>query len=217
MKNWLTIGLLAVAAVVVFSASTMLNFSADTNTPTEEVVTVGGLEVGDTAPDFNLKGVDGNMYSLAEGFPDAKGYIVVFTCNHCPYAVMYEDRLIELHKKAEAMGYPVVAINPNDPAVVPEDSYEGMKTRAKEKGFPFAYLFDEGQKVYPRYGASRTPHVYLLDKERKVRYIGAIDDNARDASAVKTRYVEDAITAIEAGQEPNPSFTRAIGCSIKTK
>jgi hypothetical protein len=111
----------------------------------------------------------------------------------------------------------VIAINPNDPEVQPEDSFEKMIVRAKEKGFPFVYLFDEGQKIYPQYGAERTPHVFLLDNTRKVRYIGAIDDNARDASAVTTPYVENAIAAMERGEEPNPSFTKAIGCTIKTK
>ena len=173
-----------------------------------------GLHVGDVAPDFKLKGVDGKMISPKD-YKDAKGYIVTFTCNHCPYSVMYEDRLIELHNKMVKQGYPVIAINPNDPSVEPKDSFEGMVERASEKEFPFAYLFDDGQKVYPKYGATKTPHVFLLDKDMKVRYIGAIDDSARDASAVKVKYVEDAIKAIESGKEPNPDFTKAIGCSVK--
>ena len=174
------------------------------------------LNVGDVAPDFSLKGVDGKMMSLAD-MKDAKGYIVTFTCNHCPYSVMYEDRLIELHNKMAAKGYPVIAINPNDPEAEPKDSFDGMVERSKEKGFPFAYLFDDGQKVYPQYGASRTPHIFLLDADRKVRYIGAIDDSARNADKVSKRYVEMAIEALEKGEEPTPSFTKAIGCSIKTK
>lgn len=175
----------------------------------------GALKVGDIAPDFSLKSTNGEMVSL-KGI-DAKGYIVTFTCNHCPYAVMYEDRLIELHKKASEMGYPVVAINPNDPEVQPADSYELMIERAKEKAFNFEYLFDDGQKVYPKYGATRTPHVFLLDKDLKVKYIGAIDDNAQDAEAVQEKYLENAIAAMEAGNDPDPSFTKAIGCSIKAK
>jgi len=173
-----------------------------------------GLHVGDTAPSFTLKGVDGKMVTPSD-YKDAKGYIVTFTCNHCPYSVMYEDRLIELHNNMVKQGYPVIAINPNDPAVEPKDSYQGMITRAEEKEFPFAYLFDDGQKVYPKYGATKTPHVFLLDKDMKVRYIGAIDDNARDASGVKVKYVEEAIKAIESGNEPNPDYTKAIGCSVK--
>ncbi|NNE26488.1 MAG: thioredoxin family protein [Saprospiraceae bacterium] len=175
-----------------------------------------GYSVGDTATDFELKNVDDSMVSLAD-FPDAKGFIITFTCNHCPYAVLYEDRLIDLHNKYAPMGYPVIAINPNDPAVQPADGFEEMKQRAEEKGFPFPYLFDEGQNVYPQYGATRTPHIYLLDADRKVRYIGAIDDSPRDAEAVEVKYVENAIAALEAGSNPDPDFTKAIGCSIKTK
>jgi len=175
-----------------------------------------GLGVGDVAPDFNLKNVDGQMYSL-EGMSDVKGYIVTFTCNHCPYAVMYEDRLIDLHNRYASKGYPVVAINPNDPAAQPADGFAEMQERAEEKGFPFVYLFDDGQKVYPQYGATRTPHVFLLDADRKVRYIGAIDNNAQDAEGVTEKYLEDAIAAVEAGKDPDPNFTKAIGCTIKVK
>lgn len=182
---------------------------------------VTGVKVGDTAPDFKLRNIDGRMISLGDlkatnGTP-AKGYIITFTCNTCPYAVMYEDRMIELHNKYASKGWPVVAIQPNDPGLKPGDSMEEMKIRAKEKGFPFVYLFDDGQKVFPQYGASRTPHVFLLDNTRKVRYIGAIDNNPQDAEAVTKRYVEDAISAIESGKEPDPNFTKAIGCSIKSK
>ena len=175
-----------------------------------------GYEIGDIATDFRLMNIDGSIKSLTD-IPNVKGYIVTFTCNHCPYAVMYEDRLIELHNTYAPQGYPVIAINPNDPDVQPGDSFDAMKARATEKRFPFLYLFDDKQEIYPQYGATKTPHVYLLDSERKVRYIGAIDDNARDASAVEVRYVENAIRAIEAGQEPNPAVTKAIGCSIKSK
>lgn len=175
-----------------------------------------GYKVGDKASDFLLNSTNNEVVSLGN-YPDAKGFIVTFTCNHCPYAVMYEDRLIELHNKFAPMGYPVVAINPNDPDVQPADSFEKMQERAQEKSFPFDYLFDVDQKVYPMYGATKTPHVFLLDADHIVRYIGAIDDNAQDASAVKVKYVEDAIMALEAGKQPDPSSTKAIGCSIKTK
>jgi len=173
-----------------------------------------GYHVGDTATDFSLKNIDGKMVSLAD-YKDAKGYIVVFTCNHCPWAVMYEDRLIELHNTYAPQGYPVIAINPNNPEVQPEDSFELMQKRAKEKGFPFAYIFDDKQTVYPEYGASKTPHVYLLDKDRVVQYIGAIDDSPRDASQVEEAYVSKAIEALKAGKKPDPKSTKAIGCSIK--
>ncbi|MDF1865656.1 MAG: thioredoxin family protein [Saprospiraceae bacterium] len=178
--------------------------------------THSGLHVGDTAPDFKLKDVTGKMVSLSD-FEDAKGFIVTFTCNTCPFAVMYEDRFIELHNKYAPQGYHVIAINPNDPDVKPDDSFAAMGVRSEEKGFTFSYLFDEGQKVYPAYGATRTPHIFLLDNKRKVKYIGALDNNAQDASAVTERYVEDAIAAMERGENPDPSSTKAIGCSIKAK
>ena len=176
----------------------------------------GGLKVGDTAPDFRLKNVDGKMVSLKD-YKKAKGFIVTFTCNTCPYAVMYEDRLVELNKKMAPKGYPVIAIQPNDPNLSSGDSFPKMQKRAKDKQFDFPYLLDEGQKVFPQYGATRTPHVFLLDKTLKVRYIGAIDDNPQDAGAVTHKYVEEAITALEAGKEPETTTTKAIGCGIKFK
>lgn len=173
-----------------------------------------GYQVGDKATDFKLKNVDGKMVSMAD-FKDAKGYVVIFTCNHCPYSVAYEDRINDLNKKYAPLGYPVLAINPNDPSVSPGDSYEAMKERAKSKNFTFPYLFDEGQKVFPVYGATRTPHVYLLDKDLKVAYIGAIDNNHQDATAANEKYLEDAIEDLRANKQPDPNFTKAIGCSIK--
>ncbi len=130
---------------------------------------------------------------------------------------MYEDRLVALDKMMAAKGYPVIAINPNDPEVKPDDSFDNMIVRAKEKGFTFPYLFDEGQKVYPQYGATKTPHVFLLDKARTVKYIGAIDDNPQDGAKVEEKFVENAIASLEVGKDPDPNFTKAIGCSIKKK
>lgn len=178
-----------------------------------------GYEVGDIATDFKLKNIDGNMVSLAD-YTDAKGFIVIFTCNTCPYAVQYEDRIIALDKKYADKGYPVIAIMPNDPDVQPGDSMEAMKARAASKGFTFPYLMDEGQKIYPQYGATKTPHVYLLEKTDKgnvVKYIGAIDDNYKDASAVNTKYVENAVDALLEGEIVPETKTRAIGCTIKVK
>lgn len=175
-----------------------------------------GYKIGDTATDFSLKGVDGKNHSLAD-MKDAKGYIVTFTCNHCPYAVMYEDRLIAIQAEFGPKGYQVVAVNPNDPEVNAEDSFEKMIIRAEEKKFNFPYLIDEGQKVYPVYGATKTPHVFLLDNKLNVKYIGAIDDNARNADEVEERFLANAINALEAGKNPDPATTKAIGCSIKTK
>ncbi len=218
MKKLMFVLLAIALGAGIWVAATLKENPVDSTSAVEAVevsqVTAAGLAVGDIAPDFNLMGVDRKNYSLA-GFEDAKGFIVTFTCNHCPFAVLYEDRLIALHNKYAPLGYPVIAINPNDPAAEPADSFEKMIVRAQEKNFPFVYLFDDGQKVYPQYGAERTPHIFLLDNARKVHYIGAIDDNARDASLVTTKYVENAIDALRRGEEPDPSFTKAIGCTIK--
>jgi peroxiredoxin len=178
-----------------------------------------GYKVGDKATDFSLKNVDGKMVSL-KNFDKAKGFIVIFTCNHCPFSVKYEDRIIDIDKKYAPMGYPVIAINPNDVEKQPEDSFDKMVERAKEKGFTFPYLYDEDQKIAQTYGASRTPHVFLLKKKGDkltVEYIGAIDDNANDASAAKTKYLENAIADLEAGTAVKQNFTKAIGCTIKWK
>ena len=201
---------LIVALVAGFSFA----FISSGDQPKPVITETEGLDIGDQAPDFTLKNVDGEMVSLSD-YKKGKGAIVVFTCNTCPYAVMYEDRLNDLHAKYAAKGWPIVAINPNSPVARPDDSFEKMQERAKEKNFEFAYLFDDGQKIYPQFGATRTPHVYLLDNTLTVRYIGAIDNNAQDASAVTETYLEDAIAAIEAGKDPNPATTKAIGCSIK--
>ena len=178
-----------------------------------------GYKIGDVATDFNLKNVDHKMVSLSD-YADAKGFIVVFTCNHCPYAKAYENRIIALDQKYASKGYPVIAINPNDPKVEPIDSYEGMQKRAKEKGFTFPYLFDEGQTVYPQYGATKTPHIFVLNKEHGkniVRYIGAIDDNYADANDVSHKYVEAAVDALLANEPIAQATTVAIGCSIKAQ
>lgn len=178
---------------------------------------VAGYKVGDMAADFSLKNVDGKSVSLKD-FKSAKGFIVVFTCNHCPYAQAYEDRVIALDKKYKSQGYPVIAINPNNPDKEKADSFTMMQQRAKDKKFAFPYLLDEGQKIYPQYGATKTPHVYVLQKTAKgneVKYIGAIDDNYEDAAAVKQKYVENAVDALLKGKEVPVKETKAIGCSIK--
>lgn len=178
-----------------------------------------GYSIGDRAEDFKLLNIDGNHVSMSD-YPEAKGIIVIFTCNHCPYAKKYEQRIIDLDKKYKSQGYPVIAINPNDPKVVAADSYDKMKERAREKGFTFPYLFDAKQKVYPVYGAKKTPHVYLLKKSGNdfhVAYIGAIDNNYSDADKVTEKYLENAIEALQENKNPDPAVTKAIGCSIKTR
>jgi len=176
-----------------------------------------GYDIGDIATDFNLENIDGKFVSLSD-FNDAKGFIIVFTCNTCPYAVLYEDRIEALNKKYASQGYPLIAIMPNNVQTKPGDSMKSMKQRAIDKGFTFPYLMDTGQKIYPQYGATKTPHVYILESTTRgpvVRYIGGIDDNYKDATLVKTNYVEDAIEALKKGNLIKQTTTRAIGCSIK--
>ncbi|MFM8179604.1 MAG: thioredoxin family protein [Candidatus Kapaibacterium sp.] len=177
----------------------------------------GGYQVGDVAADFSLKNIDGTDLGMASR-SDVKGYIVVFTCNHCPYSVAYEDRIIGLHNTFAPKGYPVIAINPNDTNIVPDDSYANMITRAAEKKFPFPYLIDPTQQTAKAFGATRTPHVFVVEKQSKghvVRYIGAIDDNAESAEQAKKHYVADAVHALLSGAAPSPETVKAVGCGIK--
>lgn len=178
-----------------------------------------GYKIGSEVKDFQLKNIDGQMVSLAS-IPKAKGYIVIFTCNHCPYAKAYEDRIIQLHLNYSLQGYPVVAINPNDPKVSPEDSYKKMQERAKQKGFPFVYLYDESQAVAKQFGAVRTPHVYLLQNvegKNIVQYIGGIDNNWENYRLAELKYVEQAIKNLQEGKPVEVSETKAVGCTIKWK
>lgn len=177
-----------------------------------------GLKVGENAVDFNLKNIDGKMVSLAANM-DAKGYILIFTCNTCPYSVAYEDRIIALHNKYATKGYPVVAVQPNNSKRSPGDSFEKMQKRAKSKGFPFPYLMDETQQVTRTYGATNTPHVYVLNRQSSdsfiIEYIGAIDNNSRNAAAADKHYVEDAVDNLLTGKNIETTKTKAIGCTIK--
>lgn len=181
--------------------------------------TDSGYSVGDKAKDFSLKNTDGSPVALSD-YTAAKGFILVFTCNHCPFSIKYEDRIIDLHRKYAALGFPVVAINSNDATKQPEDSYANMQKRSKEKQFPFAYLYDQDQQIALAYGAARTPHVYVLqkiDKDLVVRYIGAIDNNAHESTKIKSQYVQEAIKEILSGMPVSVSNTKAIGCTIKWK
>lgn len=210
MKRNLLIAIGLLSVVLIFFISAKKSESRPTNLK---------YEVGDTARDFKLKNVDGNMVSMSD-YEDAKGFIVVFTCNTCPFSKMYEQRIIDLDKKYKGLGYPVIAINPNDKKAQPGDSFEAMVARSKDKGYTFPYLYDESQEIASSYGATRTPHVYILNKnsdDLKVAYIGAIDNNHQDAAAADKKYVEAAVDNILAGEKVKTQFTKAIGCSIKWK
>lgn len=177
-----------------------------------------GLKIGDKAPDFDLKSTEGKQINL-KGIQGNKGAIVVFTCNHCPFSIAYEDRIIALHNKFTSLGYPVIAINANDAKQVPEESFRHMKKRAKEKSFPFVYLHDESQETAKAYGATRTPHVFILQKDSDgshvLRYVGAIDNNTDDPAAADKKYVETAVNELLLGNIVSLTNTKAIGCSIK--
>jgi len=177
-----------------------------------------GYQVGDYATDFNLKNVDGTMVSLSD-YEEAQGFIVVFTCNECPYAKLYQDRVNDLNQEYESQGFPVIAINPNDPQRSPADRFEKMQVRAQEKNYSYPYLVDETQKVTRTYGATNTPHVYVLDKEAddkfRVAYIGTIDNNYKDADKADKHYVQDAVNALLQDQQVDTKTTKAIGCTIK--
>ncbi|WP_089355607.1 thioredoxin family protein [Ekhidna lutea] len=200
----LLVGVMAVVAVLFMNASEP----------------VAGYDVGDYAKDFKLPNIDGKMVSMSD-YSDAKGFVVIFTCNTCPYAKAYESRIVDLDKKYAAQGFPVIAINPNDVSQQPGDTMDEMKKRAKNKGYTFPYLRDDSQEVAKAFGATKTPHVYVLSKEAndkyKVEFIGAIDNSPNDPSDVSETYVEDAIDAVMAGKSPEITEKRAIGCTIKWK
>jgi len=178
-----------------------------------------GYKIGDVVADFKLKNINGKQVSLAD-YKKAKGFIVIFTCNTCPYAVAYENRIIALNEKYASKGYPVIAINPNDPGAQPADTYDKMQQKASDKGFTFPYLSDPDHLVTKQFGAARTPHVFVIQKTAKgrlIEYIGAIDDDTENTNPNKVNYVEDAVNALSTGKKPLVTNTKAIGCTIKWK
>jgi len=165
---------------------------------------------------FSLKGTDGRTYR-PEDFAQAKVFGVIFTCNHCPYARAWEDRLIRGQRDYANRGVRFILINSNDPVKVPDDSFDQMKVRAQAKAYPFPYVFDDTQEVAKAYGATRTPEIFLFDESRTLRYHGAPDDNYEDPAAVRHQYLRDALDALLAGSTPPTPETKAVGCTIKWK
>ena len=179
----------------------------------------GNLKPGTAAPDFSLKNVTGETISFAT-FQNARGYIVVFTCNTCPVAKGYEERIIALNKKYAPLGFPVIAINPNDPSASPGDSYAKMVDLANAHKFDFPYLYDDGQKVTTAYGARNTPHIFLVKHTgdaNVVVYTGAIDNDPEGGRPDRVNYLEQAIGAVMDGKDPAVASTKAIGCSVRWK
>lgn len=180
---------------------------------------VTGYQVGDVVTDFNLKNVDNKNISLSS-FPDAKGYIVIFGCNTCPVSRGYENRMVKLQEQFAAKGYPLIMINPNDPEVQAGEAFEDMQQHAKKSSLNFPYLEDPGQVVTRRFGALRTPHVFVIQKNSKgnvVAYIGAIDNDPDNDNSSRINYVQNAVNALMTGKQPEPSFTKAVGCGVKSK
>ena len=174
------------------------------------------LSIGDEAVSFELPGVDGKTHSLSD-YEGKAAIAVIFTCNHCPYARAWEDRIVSIQSDYGSAGLQVLAINANDANKYPDDGFPQMQQRAEDKGFNFPYLHDESQEVAAAYGAERTPEVFLLGGNRELAYHGAVDDNYDDPNAVQVAYLRDAVEAVLAGEETPTSQTRPVGCSIKWK
>jgi peroxiredoxin len=174
------------------------------------------LSPGDEAVPFELLGVDDSNHALAD-YANKEAIGVVFTCNHCPYARAWEDRLIAIQADFAGRGVQLVAISANDAKKYPDDSFPRMKERSEEKGFNFPYLYDESQEVARAYGAERTPEVFLFDKGGTLRYHGTVDDNYDDPAAVGSHYLIDAIEAVLGGRELVTTETAPVGCTIKWK
>ena len=174
------------------------------------------LKIGDSIPetDAKMKNVDGEMVSIGD-IKGAKGTLVIFTCNHCPFVVAWQDRMVELGNTYAKKGIGVIFINSNDPKVKAGDSFEGMQKMAKEKGYTFPYAVDATSDVARQFGAKKTPDVFLFDGNGKLVYHGAVDDNSRNPDEVKTSYLKDALEALLAGQPVKVKETKAVGCSIK--
>jgi peroxiredoxin len=174
--------------------------------------------IGDKVSDFSLQNVNGETVSLSDY--TGKGVIVVFDCNTCPYSKAYNDRIKALNKKYGPQGFPLVAINSNDPTISAGDSFEEMVSQAKRKNYDFPYLVDKTQGVARAFGATNTPHVFVLKRNGnnfEVAYIGAIDNNSRNASQADKKYVEEAVDALLAGQAVPTEKTKAVGCGIQWK
>jgi len=176
---------------------------------------VAKLKIGDKALDFSLIGTDDNKHSLSEYAN--KIVAVIFSCNHCPYVRAWEDRMIKIQADYASKGAQLVAINANDASKYPDDSFQNMKVRAREKKFNFPYLRDEDQKVATAYGAQRTPEVFLFDTKKTLQYHGAIDDNYDDPNAVKVQYLRNALDAILNGTKIPTAETAPVGCTVKWK
>ncbi len=173
------------------------------------------MQIGQVAPEFDLLGVDGKNYMLRY-FLNREIVVVVFTCNHCPYAQAYENRLIALAKEFSRKAA-FIAISSNDASKYPQDSFELMKLQAAEKSFPYPYIYDETQDVARAYGALVTPHVFVFDSAGKLAYQGGVDDNWENPNGVQNAYLRDALAELSTGRAVTRKTAPVVGCSIKWK
>lgn len=223
MKRFLGISLVSLALTTVFGSYSLKKENRENKAEPVIAAPVSGnvapppYNIGDAVKDFSLKNVNGKMVSLAS-YPSARGFVLVFTCNHCPFSKSYEDRLIDLNKEYAVKGYPVIAINPNDPEAYEEDSFDNMKARSEEKNYPFPYLSDDKQVLCQAFGAQRTPQAFVLKKEEGryiLRYSGAIDDNPQDAAGVSKAFVRDALNYLIENKPVVTQTSKAVGCAVK--
>lgn len=200
-------------AAVAFAAAAVVALSSASADHHNEAK---GLSIGDAMPamDHELEKTDGSKTALSKNKGD-KGTLVVFTCNHCPYVKMYQERIAKLGNEYKGKGIGVIAINPNDPAKYPDDGAEAMKERSKKMGMNYPYVVDRGSRLAKAFGASRTPEVYLFDANNKLVYHGTVDDSAKDASKVEKTFLKDALDATVAGKQVKMAETKAVGCGIK--
>lgn len=177
---------------------------------------MANLSIGDEAVSFELPGVDEDTYSLSD-YGEKAAVALVFTCNHCPYARAWEDRIVSIQNDYGSSGLQVLAINANDANKYPDDGFPQMQQRAEQKGFNFPYLHDESQEVAAAYGAERTPEVFLFDGDRRLAYHGAVDDNYDNPDNVHNHYLREAVEAVLSEEQPPTLHTSPVGCTIKWK
>lgn len=178
-----------------------------------------GYSVGDAVAEFQVRNINNQFVNLAD-YTNQKGVVVVFMANHCPFSKAYEDRLMAIHTKFAPQGYPVLAVQTSDVTAYPEDAYEVVQGRSRDRGFPFPYTIDESQSVARAFGAIRTPQVFVLTRtggKFVVQYMGAIDDNPQDGTGVQKHYLDDALVSLTTGRPILTSTTRPIGCAVKWK
>jgi len=216
MKIYLWLSIVLLSGVAAVAATIKLNPGGENF---ETIQKPNGYQIGDVAGNFSLKNVNGSTVSLND-YGSSKGIIVIFTSNHCPFAKAYEDRIIALNNKYASQGFPVIAINPSDPATQLDDTFDKMKERAGSKGYSHPYLADETQQTAKAFGALRMPQAYVLQKTGSsftVKYIGMIDDNPQDPSGASKFYVDEAVNNILGGKPVVTTVTKPIGCAIKWK